>query len=178
MDSMWPTMDLPMMQAGEEQNVIFVSSQNPSNLSRYAQLCLFVMDKSKIYDIFDPGQQHPDSICQFQTRRMDTKPGWGRGCNNKDVQKQNPDFLDNFKNLIGHFQKLESFSVYRKGKKVEEPAPAKVWKPKKRYSYHHMSTRDPPSYTVVLEFRGPNSGERPSGYLCFCKRTSFRKTTQ
>jgi hypothetical protein len=151
---MWPGLDLSTTLTDQEQNIIFVTSKNPSNVHQYAELCLFLMDASSMNNVVDQDNpEQPSNACKFQAMRMDTKPGWGAGWNRADVQMHDADFLDNKKKFLSHLIELESFAKYRKGKAVERPAPAKSWKPKKSYSNWEMAMTEPQSYLDVLKFR-------------------------
>jgi hypothetical protein len=153
-DSMWPCPDLPATLSDHEEGIIYVTSKTPTNVPQYAELCIFVMDASKITGIVDQNElEQPSNAFAFQAMRMDTKPGWGSGWNRSDVQTSDAGFLENKKRFLNHLISLEGFAKYRKGKAVERPAPPKTWKPKKKHSNYHMAMAEPPSLSDVLQFR-------------------------
>jgi hypothetical protein len=117
-----------------------------------AELCLFLVDVSRIDNIINPDMlEELSTACTFQASRMDTKPGWGAGWNRTDMQTNSSDDKTKF---LNHLRGLESFAKYRKGKAVERSAPAKLLKPKKKYSNMVMAMAKPQSFLDVLKFQG------------------------
>ena len=139
--------------------------KNPGNVPQHAELCLFLVDMSRIDDIINQNNlEEFSTACTFQASRMDTKPGWGARWNRTDVQMNDTDFLDEKTNFLSHLRELESFTKYTKGKAVERSAPAKVWKPRKNYSNYVMAMSQPQSFLDVVDFqsRMATSGRRVS----------------
>ncbi|CZR61916.1 uncharacterized protein PAC_11813 [Phialocephala subalpina] len=151
MGSIWPRLFVSVSPENVDQNFVFVTSKNPGNMTEYAKLCIFVLDASKWHTLPDQDElECPAPAYRFQAMRMDTKPGWGSGCNKADVQIHEDEFWDHMRAMIQHLIKIESFSEDVKGKGIEQPKP---WKPKKMYTNWRMTTTRPSSFASLLKFR-------------------------
>ena len=154
LEAMWPSLEAKDVLTDRENNLIFVTSKNPSNLPNYAELCLFLLDALRVNELVDQDiQGQSRSTVQFQAMRMDTKPGWGGGWNRTNIQAYDDAFEDNKRKLLGHLTDLEKFTKYGEGKTLERLKPAKVWKPKKKYTNMVMAMSEPQSFDDVLKFR-------------------------
>jgi hypothetical protein len=167
MRSMWPGLDLSAALRDQEQHIIFVTSKNPSNVTQYAEFCLFLTDVSRMNTFIDSDKlEQENTTCKLQAMRMDTKQGWGGGWNKADMFIHDADFQENKKKLLGHLAELESFAKYRKGKGVDGAVPEKLWRPKKTHENWTLSNAEaqsyPESYPQVLQFRNmlANEGRR------------------
>lgn len=154
LESMWPSLSSATTSSYQGQDTIFVSSNTPSNVPQYAELCLFLMDASRTIDLVDWDKlEQSNTTCNFQAMRVDTKPGWGGGWNRSDLQNHDEDFLDNKKRLLDYLKALGGFKQYNKGKTVEQQPPEKIWKAKKNYSHMTLATTEPQSFEEILKFR-------------------------
>ena len=153
-ECLWPFPQSSATSDDQQQAIIFVTSKNRGNVPQYAELCLFLVDMSRIDDIINQNSlEEFSTACTFQASRMDTKPGWGAGWNRTDVQMNDTDFLDDKTKFLSHLSGLESFAKYTKGKAVERSAPARVWKPRKNHSNYVMAMAQPQSFLDVLDFQ-------------------------
>lgn len=63
--SVWPALDLSLAPIGTRQDVIFIASMNPSNVSQYAELCCFLMDTPGMKNFIRPGQARTAKYGRF-----------------------------------------------------------------------------------------------------------------
>jgi hypothetical protein len=155
--SVWPALDLSAASIGTQQDVIFVASMNPGNVSQYAELCCFLMDTPGMKNFIDQETLEQPNMASLYTMRMDTKPGWGGGWNRANLQMHDVNFEENKQRLLNHFSKPESFTYYRKGKGVARTSPTKLMKLKKEHqNWERLMLRPtsfPESYPEIMNFR-------------------------
>jgi hypothetical protein len=131
--SVWLALDLSAASIVTQQDVIFVVSMNPGNISQYAELYCFLMDTPGMKNFIDQETLEQPNMARLYTMRMDTKLGWGGGWNRANLQIHDVNFEENKQRLLYHLSKLETFTDYRKGKGVARASPTKLMKPKKEH---------------------------------------------
>jgi hypothetical protein len=151
-ESLWPP--LPGLGNLAQKRWFFIVSKNPSNLSRYAELCLFVKDEFAILEIHEADPiLEPSLQWQFQARRLDSKPGWGRGWNNAEIKVQDDNFPNMFTLFGNHLRKSALFSEYNEKHGSDDQHSDGVWKPKKSGADFELSTLEPLGFLEIMHHR-------------------------
>lgn len=120
--SMWPTTDFGDV---SQQKAFAITSKNPSNITKYPEFCLFLtadpstMDNDQLLDTLTEGP--------LQTRRLDSKPGWGRGWNNTDVKAQDANIDQRMTELRNHIQDIMKSFALRNTQSVNGCNSQKTW---------------------------------------------------
>lgn len=137
----------------EQRRLFFIVSKNPNNVSHYAELCVFLKDESALEEIY---QAHPSLSpnlqWHFQSRRLDSKPGWGRGWNNADIKVRDENFAQMFTSFYSHLEKSALFSSQKTQQVSEHQSSREVWKPKRRNTDFVLSTNEPMRYLDIMDY--------------------------
>lgn len=155
----WPITDLTPIQ---KQDIVYVTSKNPSKVTEYAELCVYVSVTMKCVNgvtsevtFLSEEEIHP--ITHYQTRRLASTGGWESGWNNKDVFVQGQH--DNLQALIKAFgSRLDQASFFTRAKTPESiEAPIDIPRIKSRSKNEGMLTLisdQPISFINALNFAG------------------------
>jgi hypothetical protein len=144
--TMWPTANLGDV---SQQKCFAITSKNPSNISEYPEFCLFITDRSSM-----DSDQVRNTLTEWslQTRRLDSKPGWGRGWNNTDVKAQDTNTLPRITELRDHIQESLKSWALRDTQSANGHNSQRIWGPKIAHGNWNMVSAKPVKLQNLLEF--------------------------
>ncbi|KAI9691720.1 MAG: hypothetical protein M1822_007792 [Bathelium mastoideum] len=131
-----------------------VTSKNPSNVSEFPELCLFVIDNASIEDMVE-SQQAFELIDEWslQARRADLKPGWGRGWNNVGIRVRDRGLPEKIPELLGHVESAMNSRLLSAKSNGKGKSPERSWKPKSKLQHWNMSSVERQGLADILKFK-------------------------
>jgi hypothetical protein len=150
-ESMWLETDATEF---TNNKLLAVLSKNPSNISGYPELCLFIMDSLSIREImdsnFDP--ELVGGIC-LRARRLATEPGWTRGWNDAISSSREDDLGVKVADLFSYLKNTQ-YTLDRNNNHGKDNQTAKrQWRAKEASTDMTMLSKVPIGLSDLLQLK-------------------------